>query len=492
MKYFNIDEALKLSQVFDVMHQALDELYAKREEAFQKDNPLRRIYKFVKLDSFQKSYGSSTGFKQAFEQTVDYASYPGFTNGDGFKATISYKPFNGAISFTWQTLLEGKTDAIAEELSNYQIAWQRQVVQYGMYALVAFFGGKIYDPVAKTYLKINSADTTDGDPMGDTKNPVFTNAHTIVKRDDVSLEEFNAAKQSNKYYINVKLDGTDPLAHAKIMDGLNQIKSRMNNSKDDNNQYAGLVGRKLIVAADEPRLNGTLNSILAADDFSAAVGKPTLNLVKNAFDTYYTPYLQGNSKQPIPQFATDATAGHARGFLVLDPEYNNANKGPMFVERVPFSIDSFKEKNPEALWYTGKQGFDIFCPSWRGIAYVYIGLPAGDATAWDDVSTFTEIVPIAYGLAVSLIGDDVRVRGVSIASTAAVTKAAGDNHTSQLTATITPSTASITELLWFSSNTAVATVSDAGLITGVETGTATITVVTKDGGFSDTCTVTVS
>ena len=35
--------------------------------------------------------------------------------------------------------------------------------------------------------------------------------------------EFNAAKQSNKFYIDVKLDGTDPLAYAKIADGLHQI-----------------------------------------------------------------------------------------------------------------------------------------------------------------------------------------------------------------------------------------------------------------------------
>ena len=412
MKFFNIDEALKLPQIFNVMHNALDELYAKRDEEFQKDNPLKHIYKVVPLNQFQKSFGSSTGFKQAFEQTVDYASYPGFTNGNGFKTTVSYKPFNGKVVFTWQTLLEADPAGISETLKDYQVAWQRQLVQYGMYALTAFFGGKVYDPVAKTWLKIQSADTTDGDPMGDIKNPVFTNVHTIVRTEGMTDKVFNDAKQTNKYFINVKLDGTDPLAYAKIADGLHQIKVRMNKLKDDNNQYAGLRGRKKLVSTEDARLNGVIRSILAAEDFSTAVGKTTLNLVKDGFDTYATPYLEGNIDQPIPQFATTAD-GYAKGLLMLDPEYNNANKGPMMVERLGFSMKAVKTDDPEGVKYLGKQAFDFFCPSWRGVAYIYIGNPADDydttnadtkkKTEWANPATFTEIKPVAFATAVEVV-----------------------------------------------------------------------------------------
>lgn len=412
MKFFNIDEALKLPQIFNVMHNALDELYAKRDEEFQKSNPLKEIYKMVPLNTFQKSFGSSTGFKQAFEQTVDYASYPGFTNGDGFKTVVSYKPFNGKVVFTWQTLLEADPSGISETLKDYQVAWQRQLVQYGMYALVAFFGNKIYDPVAKTYLKIVSADTETGDPMDEKHNPVFYHHHTIVKQEGMTTKNIEDAYQSNKYYIPVKLDGTDPLAYAKIADGLNQIKTAMNKLKDDNNQYAGLRGRKKIVATEDARLNGALRSILAADDFSAAVGKPTLNLVKDGFDTYFTPYLEGNPDQPIPQFATTAD-GYAKGLLMLDPEYNNANKGPMMVERLGFSMKAVKTDDPEGIKYLGKQAFDFFCPSWRGVAYIFIGekqeltdIYAGGAdakNAWANPDTFTEITPVAFANAVQVV-----------------------------------------------------------------------------------------
>lgn len=400
MKFFNIDHTLQLPQTFNVMHEALDDLYAKRQEDFQKNNPLNHIYKVVPLNQFQKSFGSSTGFKQAFEGTVDYASAAGFTNGDGFRFTIGYKPFSGKVTFTWQALLEADPSGIAETLSDYQIAWHRQVVEYGMFALTGFFGGKVYDPVSKTYIQLTSADTPDGDTLNPVKNPVFSKAHTVVRREGMSDSEFNALKQSNKFYINVALDGSDPLAYAKLANGLHQIKVLMNKYLDDNGKRAGVTGRKSIVMTEDAHLSMALKSILAADDFSHAVGVPTLNPVKGDFDIYTTPYLDGNFEQAIPQFTT--TSGVARGFMMLDKEYNSANKGPMMVERIPFTLKPVKTDDPEGLKYMGKQGFDFFCPSWRGIAYVYIGLPAGSTGAWNDVDTFTAITPVANPLAVAV------------------------------------------------------------------------------------------
>ena len=118
--------------------------------------------------------------------------------------------------FSWQTLLEADHAGIVQTLSDFQIAWQRQIVQYGMFALTAFFGQKVYDKASKSYIKIQSADTVDGDPMGDVHNPVFTKAHTVVKTDEMSTTDYEAYKQSNKFYINVKIDGSDTIAYAKL------------------------------------------------------------------------------------------------------------------------------------------------------------------------------------------------------------------------------------------------------------------------------------
>ena len=403
MKFINIDEALKLPEKFKILNEAMDALYAKRQEEFQKSNPLNEIYQVVPLNKFQKTFGSSTGYKQAFERTVDYAAYPGFSSGDGFKATVSYVPFNGKVVFTWQTLLEGDYAGIKDDLSDFQIAWQRQTVELGMYALTGMFGKKVYDKVSKTYIKIVSADTVDGDPMTEIKNPVFTNKHTIVRSEGMDDATFEKYRQSNKFYIDVPLDGSDPLAYAKIANGLSQIKTYMSKLLDDNGKRAGVSGTKKIVATEDAQLKAALNSIIAADNFSVAVGKPTLNPVKEGFKTYYTPYLDGNIDQEIPQFATGED-GIARGFLILDDAYNKANHGPMMVERVGFSMKAVKTDEPEGIKYLGKQAFDFFCPSWRGVAYVYLGKPNGATGEWNDIKTFTEIKPVAFAAPVSVVG----------------------------------------------------------------------------------------
>lgn len=68
----------------------------------------------------------------------------------------------------------------------------------------------------------------------------------------------------------------------------------------------------------------------------------------------------------------------------------------------------------------------------------------------------------------------------------------GDVDTYQLTATITPSNATYQTLVWSSSNPAVATVSDNGLVFLVSPGVATITATTTDGtNLSASCQVTV-
>lgn len=81
--------------------------------------------------------------------------------------------------------------------------------------------------------------------------------------------------------------------------------------------------------------------------------------------------------------------------------------------------------------------------------------------------------------------------GVSLnKKTATVTAAAGDAHTTSLTATTTPAGETVT---WTSSDSTKATVSS-GTVTGVAAGTATITAtITVDGhDYTDSCVVTVS
>lgn len=64
--------------------------------------------------------------------------------------------------------------------------------------------------------------------------------------------------------------------------------------------------------------------------------------------------------------------------------------------------------------------------------------------------------------------------------------------TQQLTATVSPANATNSSVTYASSDTSIATVDSSGLVTAVAAGTATITVTTADGGFTDITNVTVS
>lgn len=82
----------------------------------------------------------------------------------------------------------------------------------------------------------------------------------------------------------------------------------------------------------------------------------------------------------------------------------------------------------------------------------------------------------------------VAVTGVSISPTSANINVGA---TRQLTANILPSNATNQNVTWASSNPSVATVSNSGLVTGVSTGNATMTVTTQDGSRTATSAITV-
>ncbi len=83
--------------------------------------------------------------------------------------------------------------------------------------------------------------------------------------------------------------------------------------------------------------------------------------------------------------------------------------------------------------------------------------------------------------------EQVAVTGVTISESEEVTF----GNTLKLTATIAPNNATNKNVTWTSSAENVATISSDGTVTPVGVGKTTITVTTEDGGFTDTCEVTV-
>lgn len=85
-------------------------------------------------------------------------------------------------------------------------------------------------------------------------------------------------------------------------------------------------------------------------------------------------------------------------------------------------------------------------------------------------------------------GEESRVTGIRLNKTSATVV---EGQTMYLTAKLSPSDA-YDQVTWSSSDTSVATVNNAGRVTGVKTGTATITAKTADGGYTASCQITVT
>ena len=85
--------------------------------------------------------------------------------------------------------------------------------------------------------------------------------------------------------------------------------------------------------------------------------------------------------------------------------------------------------------------------------------------------------------------DPVHVGGINLSSHE---ETIGLGETLALTANVLPEDATYPEVTWSSDNETVATVSQGGMITGKSKGDVTITVTTEDGGYTDTCKVTVN
>jgi hypothetical protein len=388
----NIDEALKLRSEYNILREPLNEMLRRNQEAWEQQNPIDFLYVRNSIGTFQETYTSSIGFAHAFAETGDYMVGPIFNTAEGFSATYRTRTFQGSFIITQQTLEDRQMGRAKDDANSFIKRWHGDTVEYAMAAMSSGFGEEVVWGTeangGKSKLKLSSADTVDGTLDG-VKNPLFTNKHTIVKRDD-SKYTFTAKTatdtvtdcQSNKYYVDIDIKGDDSAKIVKLAEAINEVITAMENYKDDNGKYAPLLGEKRIVCANDPYIKAALKTALGQDMFCIGESKfnnPSYERV-GGVDT--TPYLLA-----IPQCAA------GKGFFIVDKAYNAENHGPEFTERIVLTLDVIEQKRPKGIIYDGRQRFDINVASWRGIAYVYLGTPAGSSGKWDDVNTFTKITP---------------------------------------------------------------------------------------------------
>lgn len=118
------------------------------------------------------------------------------------------------------------------------------------------------------------------------------------------------------------------------------------------------------------------------------------------------------------------------------------------------------------------------------------GTVTGIAEGQAIITVSTNTASLTDICVVQVVPDEVPVAGVNLGGATMDTLVVGS--TEQLTATITPSNATDQSLVWSSNNSSVATVDQNGMVTAIGAGSATITVVTTDGAYTDQVEVIVS
>ena len=111
---------------------------------------------------------------------------------------------------------------------------------------------------------------------------------------------------------------------------------------------------------------------------------------------------------------------------------------------------------------------------------------------------FFTVALIAAGLVLSGCGSNapgtnhnVSVSGVSLDINQLVIYCDDDNNTHQFRATVSPSNASNKQVSWYLSNAYVGSITDSGLFTASNPGSAVVSVTTVDGHYTDYCSITV-
>ena len=375
----NIAEALMNRADYNILREPINDMLKARQEAWEQKNPIDLLFKRGTLNKFQETYTSSIGFVHAFAETSDYAVAPIFNTHEGFSKTYTSRTFQGGFIITQQVLEDQAYSTVKNTANAFMTRWHGDQVEYAMTAISsgfgkpATFGGE--DNGGESVLRLTTADTTTGDILGEVKNPLFSRAHTIVKRKGMTAADVAGKLQANAFCVKegttygIDFAGSDPAMITKLADVINQVITYMENYKDDNGKYAGVQGAKKIIAPNDARLQAALSTALSMDVFQGYGPNPAYQ--RATLET--TPYLR--------DLACCYANGKGVGFFITDPAYNAENQGPEFTERVALTLNVEERKNPYGIAYDARQRFDINVASWRGIVYVYIGSTAPDFIA---------------------------------------------------------------------------------------------------------------
>jgi hypothetical protein len=233
--------------------------------------------------------------------------------------------------------------------------------------------------------------------------------------------------------------------------------------------------------------NTTQSAVLTSSKTGSTIYYTLDGSTPTATSTVYTSPISITSSVTLKYFAKDQ-AGNVSGIQTVT--YTIATNSPVLTISEPGGT------------YNGAQTITLTVTD-QVSATIYYTLDGSTPTTSSTVYTAPIVISSTSTLkyfALDIAGNDSGVQvatftigapvsGVTLSSSIA---SIVESKTFRLTATVSPANAINQSVTWTSSNTAVATVDNTGLVTGVKPGTATITVTTVDGGKTATCNMTIT
>lgn len=178
-------------------------------------------------------------------------------------------------------------------------------------------------------------------------DPLFTKSHRYGTKNDYDT-------QANYYYT------TDLAAGTLTTDGfeaiVNELSIKLRNMKDESGNALGYAADTIILPTNRAGLETIAKKVFASYQLGGGAAGTNLasNLLYNAMTVVIDPMWNTTKNE----------------FMIMSSEANKALGGNLFYDRVPLTVESFKDQHTANLVYTGRTRFGAGNGSYKHIIRV--------------------------------------------------------------------------------------------------------------------------
>jgi len=321
MAIFQESGALNNS-VFGKSQEPIKMLIEAKEEAWQKQSVVEKVFAMNESNNFAEKYAGMTAMG-GFKPTAEGGEYGRDDMQEGFSKVIENVTWKDAFEITQEMIEDSKTIDLRQRPTAFVNGYYRTREQFG----AALLGS------ATAADKVTFSGTDFSTLCADGKN-VFAIDHPT---------KVSGAVQSNKY--------TDAFS----ADALSYGEEKMQNFRGDNGDILG-VSPDTIIIPNVAMLKKTVFAAIGADK-DPATANNGFNFQFGRWNVIVWSYLN--------QYVT-ATAGVYPWFL-LDSTWNEENAGAIWQDRIKLTIKSTIEDNNDNNVWRGRARFNAGFGDFRAL-----------------------------------------------------------------------------------------------------------------------------